>query len=341
MKTLHIIPLVYGGGAEKIVNDWVNADKSIEIDVLSMMPLPESKVDHPNYFSLNAKKPYSIMSIFNMYKYIKKYDVIHTHLFPAQICVAILSIVFPSKKFITTEHSTSNRRRSKKIFKYVDKIMYKRYSVIGCITLATKEALENHIGNKYPYVVIPNGVNVKKIRESTSYNKEYLGFDCEDMLIGMFSRFSEAKDHATLVRAMNLLPDNYKLLLVGDGELRKDIENMVNDLGIGDRVKFLGFRNDVYSIMKACDVVVQSSHWEGFGLVVVEAMACGRPVVVSNIPGMRGLVAVENRFTNEKELVDLILNKKYNTDYLDKSFDIGVMIRKYEQCYMAVLGVGK
>lgn len=191
MKILHIIPSVYGGGAEKIVNDWVGANKSIEIDVLSMMQLPDRKAEHTNYFSLNAKIPYSIKSLFKMYGYIKKYDVIHAHLFPAQICVAILSIVFPSKRIITTEHSTDNRR-SRKIFKYIDKLMYKRFSFIGCITHATKEALENHIGYKYPYAVISNGINIEDIQDSIAYDKKELGFGTEDILLGMFSRFSEA-----------------------------------------------------------------------------------------------------------------------------------------------------
>lgn len=80
------------------------------------------------------------------------------------------------------------------------------------------------------------------------------------------------------------------LVLVGDGERKDALVNLVKNLRLEGRVHFLGRRNDVVRIMKMSDIVVQSSHWEGFGLSVVEGMAAGKPVVASNVPGLSDVV---------------------------------------------------
>ena len=106
----------------------------------------------------------------------------------------------------------------------------------------------------------------------------------------MTGRFSKAKDHTTLVKSLKLLPYNYKLLLVGEGELKKNIEILIKKINLENRVIFLGFRNDIPELMKTVDINILSSNWEGFGLVAVEGMASGRPFIGSDVDGMNDVI---------------------------------------------------
>jgi glycosyltransferase involved in cell wall biosynthesis len=99
-------------------------------------------------------------------------------------------------------------------------------------------------------------------------------------------RLNEQKGYPVLLDALKRLNADraVSLWIVGDGPLRAVLERRVRMLGLADRVQFLGFRPNPYPFMAAADVFVLSSHYEGFGNVIVEAMACGAPVVSTDCP---------------------------------------------------------
>jgi glycosyltransferase involved in cell wall biosynthesis len=108
------------------------------------------------------------------------------------------------------------------------------------------------------------------------------------------AEFSGVKNHEQLLHAwrevVRALP-RAVLLLAGEGERRRVIEKLAQDLGLGQNVRFLGFRNDVRQIMACADVVVLTSRREGLPRVVLEAMAAAKPVVATNVRGNRDLVS--------------------------------------------------
>ncbi len=89
------------------------------------------------------------------------------------------------------------------------------------------------------------------------------------------------KDHANLVRAFALLPADFnaKLIILGEGELRPNLENLIEELGLQSRISMPGFVADPYPWFGTADLFVLASQWEGFGNVIVEALECGVPVV--------------------------------------------------------------
>ncbi|EDM69917.1 glycosyl transferase, group 1 [Roseobacter sp. AzwK-3b] len=98
-------------------------------------------------------------------------------------------------------------------------------------------------------------------------------------------RLTKQKDYPTLLRAFALLKGaKLRLKILGEGELRERLQVMVMELGLAERVTFLGFQRDPFSYMRAADIFVLSSRWEGFGNVLVEAMAMGTPVVSTDCP---------------------------------------------------------
>lgn len=194
---------------------------------------------------------------------------------------------------ITTEHNTFNRRRNYIIFKYLDDKIYKQYDKIVCISeAAEKELLKWVPALKEKTTTIHNGIDLNKYNTSDPYHPSQIdsSINEENKLILMVARMDEQKDHETVIRAAQLLPDDVHILFVGDGPKRKGYEDKVKELNLKHRIHFLGIRHDVPRLMKSSDVFVLSSHWEGFGIVTIEAMASGMPVIVSDVPGFRDIV---------------------------------------------------
>ena len=224
MKVLHIINSAHGGGAEKLVCDWSENPGKYEIDVFVLEKM-DGQLCSSHYISSGEASAYSIKNFFAVVKHIAQYDVIHVHLFPAQLFVAVASIFFPKKKFITTEHSTFNRRRNNKFLRWLDRLMYRAFDCVGCISPAVEDALVRYTGSLNT-VVISNGVLVDKIRKSPSYIKEDLGVNENAFVLCMVSRFSKEKDQMTVIKAMQCLPDHFVLLLVGKGSCDHSMRNL-------------------------------------------------------------------------------------------------------------------
>lgn len=371
MKILHIINNLGSGGAEKLIETMLpllNKEKNIKVELLLL-------TDKNNVFDKKLKEsgikinvvPYrnikSLKNIFYIRNFIvkNKYDIIHVHIFPSQYWVSLASfLIFKNKPvFITTEHSTENRRRKYKIFKIIDSIIYSRYKKIICISEDTKNNLKNWIifsKNKVnKFEVINNGIDINRFKSAKKYDKKLIvPFSKEDSIfITMVGRFCQEKDQGTLIEAfskiLQLYPDSY-LLLVGEGPLLEEKKIMVKNLKIEKNIYFLGFRADIDRILKISDIVVLSSHWEGFGLSAVEGMASGIPVIASKVKGLKEIV--ENyglvfEKGNDKELSKLILRLIEDKDFYNEislkclkrseDFDINIMVKKLKELYKKLI----
>ncbi len=281
------------GGAEKLISEIVPRLQEMghQVDVLTFngrkTPLRDKleKAGVRIFDGDENRSPYSIKNLFKIKQLIKNYDVLHTHNTAAQFYCALL----PKKKkqvFITTEHCIFNRRRGNIIFKALDRLIYRKYDTIICISEPVKDALKKQIGNSNDQLcVIPNGIDLDIFRDVKSNESIGLDWDSGHVLIQV-AGFRYEKDQATTIQAMVHLPSSCHLLLVGDGPTRGEHERLAGELGLNDRVHFLGVREDVTQLLASSDIVVVSSHYEAFGLSAIEGMAAGKPVVVSNVPGL-------------------------------------------------------
>lgn len=308
MKILHIIDSLSSGGAEKLLCDIsleMIKNESITVDILLLTDkdnVYHEKLDKHN-ISIEVvpikkiKSPLNILYIRN-YINLNKYDIVHAHLFPANYWTSLASRmpIRNKPKFLTTEHSTFNRRRSISWLKYVEKIIYNNFDLIFSISEETQNNLlswvKPTVKSRYKYLVVKNGINVEDYRDAQKYDKRDLASsisDC-DTLLCMVGRFTDSKDHETLIDAMRKIPDYVSLILVGEGPKLELVRMKVHEFNLSNRVAFLGFRNDVNRIIKTVDIVILSSNWEGFGLAAVEGMAAGKPVVASDVKGLRDIV---------------------------------------------------
>lgn len=352
MKLAHIIPNLETGGAEKLIVDSLGYYKNL-IERVDLIVL--QKTNSP--FFLELSKKYNIISlsegsvynpflIFKLIKYLRRYDIIHLHLFPVLYWGVIAKMIsLSTPKLIYTEHSTYNKRREKKILKIVEKIIYNRLDFIGCISAATKKYLIHHLNYKKSNIqVISNGIDLSKFENKESHNYNY--FDKGDFILIQVSSFRPQKDQATLIRSLELLPEEIKLLLVGDGALKDDCFELVKKLNLEHRVKFLGIRTDISELLCYADVSVLSSNYEGFGLAAVEGMAAHKPVIASKIEGIDEVVGKFGLLFdrgNEEQLSEMVCKLYYDKEYYKKiadscykrseNFNINKMVDSYFNVY--------
>lgn len=295
---------------------------------------------------LTTGSVYNPFLIFKLILILKKSEVVHLHLFPTLYWVVLASFFVKKKPvLIYTEHNTHNKRRASKFFQKVDRWIYKRLDYIVSIAEEVDVNIKNHLQNKYndKILLIHNGVDLDAIYKAEPLPKQNLGVQEDDIILLQVSSFRWQKDHATLIKAMSLLPQKYKLLLAGEGPLKEEMRLLSEKLGVAKKVSFLGNRADVPALLKTTDIVVLSSKHEGLSLSSVEAMASGKPFVASDVPGLREIVkdyGVLFEQGNAEQLAKIILKLTNDSMYrqsitekcLSRAQEFG--IEKMTQLYM-------
>ena len=350
MRILHVITSLRTGGAEKLMVDLLprlrDMGNKVELLLFDGTRTPfyeELENSGIKIYSLSVGgNVYNPLNIFKLRKYLKKYDIVHTHNTACQYFIPLAKIISCSKcKLYTTEHSTNNRRRQYKLFKISDKFIYNKYHTLVSISKKATETLKAFIGEKHNIATIENGVDISKFNNISKpiLNKTF-------KIISMVAGFRVEKDQDTLIRAISLLPESYKLWLIGDGERRQELENLVTSLSLEYRVKFWGIRNDIPQLLEQTDIVVLSSHWEGLSLSSIEGMASGRPFIASDVDGLHEVVngagilfPHQDVHTLTNEIKKLTTDNNYYNTIVKQcqerasQYDINIMAKKYNNIY--------
>lgn len=223
-------------------------------------------------------------------KHAKEYDAIHIH---GMSHTSIAPIVYAKKYGIPVRilhiHGSSCRRIYNKVFHHLNKYRASNYTThnLACSDNAMKWGFSNT--RKYNATkIIPNGIDLKKFK----YNKDIrnkirkeLNLDDNTIAIAHVGAFNPIKNHSFIIKLFSRLlsiKHEAKLFLVGEGPLMDDIKQQCNELGISERVEFLGRRDDVPDLLQAFDIMVMPSLHEGLPFALIEAQASSLPVVASD-----------------------------------------------------------
>ncbi len=237
-----------------------------------------------------------------------------------------------------------------KWYRPIDKWMYSRYKEIISISSATTENLRRYIKISCPIDTISNGIDVERYSSAVPVERKNIGCKNDTFLLMMVAGFRYQKDQDTIIRALTLLPKNVQLCLVGDGDRRVECKELVKRLNLEERVVFTGVRSDIPNVLKAADVVVMSSHLEGFGLAAVEGMAAGKPVVASDVVGLRDIVKNYGCVFpqgDERRLAEIVERLKNDSNFYktlagqcylrSKDYDISKTIDSYIDVYESIV----
>lgn len=221
-------------------------------------------------------------------------NVVNSHLVHANILTRLLRLVTSIPRLVSSAHNTNEEGRSRILaYRLTDRLA----DISTNVSLEAVEAFEEQKALKPGRMLaIHNGINTKSFRfcpTARSRVRAEFNLTAGTSFLLAVGRLWEQKDYPNLLKGFAQLATNPALpflAIVGEGPLQEELQAMSVSLGINDRVRFLGVRHDVSDLMSACDLFVLSSAWEGFGLVVAEAMACERPVVATDCGGVREVV---------------------------------------------------
>jgi glycosyltransferase involved in cell wall biosynthesis len=349
MRVLVITNDLSQGGAEKLLVSSLPLLKSKNLEVELLLLKADNSV--PNYLTdlknsgipihdLHAPNFYDPFSVFKIRRFLtsNSFDIVHVHLFPA-LYWASFSTFFLGRKplMVYTEHSNHNKRRGKKYLKLAERITYGSYSAVIAITESVRQNLIEWIGQADKIVTIQNGVDLMTIQSAKKKSKIEL---CSEL------GFRYPKDQDTIMKACKLLGSNYHILFAGEGDRKEIAESLAVSYGVSDQVHFLGFRTDVYTLMKSVDLNILSSEYEGMSGVTLESLAAEVPFLGSNVPGISEIVPNEDFLFspgNEKDLAERVSGILQNPDLYGtmvkeaglyiKNFDMELMADRYLSLY--------
>ena len=207
-------------------------------------------------------------------------DIIHSHLESVSfhVCRAFWSKPDP---LVQTVHSTKINHP------FVGRVFLRRgFSRYIAISSKVSDIIQKTLGVEERKIrVILNGVDTKRLQNAST---EKTRNNIENLIA--IGRLTEAKDYPNLLKAFFILKTKMdskhtavpKLIIVGEGELRPQIEQIICDLGLKDYVKLLGLRNDIPELLSKSDIYVMASEWEGLSISLIEALAAGIPIVATD-----------------------------------------------------------
>jgi len=206
--------------------------------------------------------------------------------------------------------------------------------------------------------VIHNGIDLSRFHPESAEPRlrRELGLDANVPIVGVVASLTTQKGLSHLIDAMALISaqcPGAHCVLIGDGPLRQALESRAHALGLANSIHFLGRREQVERDVVDCDVFVLPSLWEGFGLVVAEAMALGVPVVASDLPtiaevagsgGSAVLVPPAHPRAIAEAVLDLLSDRERRDEMgrrgrqRAREFDVGRMVARVEAVYDEILG---
>lgn len=373
IKVLHITQATIGGTLEylKLFFTHINKDEyEVYLACPSYGPMKKEienigvKV-YPLEMAREISLKDDLSSFIEMKRLIKKVspDIVHLHSSKAGVLGKLASYLNRTPCIYNAHgwsFSMNVSDKKKKVYSLIEK-----YTSLFCDKIVNISEYEHNLAKQYniasdkKMITIYNGIDIEKYK-NIKYCKQdilkELHIPNNSFVVGMVARISEQKDPVKFIEVAKevcKVIDNAYFVLVGDGELRQIVENLIKKYGLEDRVKITGWVNDVNKYISIFDVAILTSRWEGFGLVLTEYMAASKPIIASNVGGIPELIEndyngilvnVEDIRHFTEAIIDINNNKekksiyvKNSTKILKEKFNIKTVINKHDVLYRKLI----
>lgn len=348
-KVLFLIPSLGHGGAERVLVNLVNhMDYSkFDITVQTMFDVGiyqdklNEKVKYKGglkwYFPGNTFV-YKLFSPKMLYKfYIKeKYDIVISYL--EGTSARVVAGCPDGSKLVSWIHIEQiNDKYVTKVFRNMAEanLCYDKYDKIVCVSDTVKQDFENIFDVSKEPIVLYNTVEADVIKKKSIEPIDDIEYSKDEINVCSVAKLMYSKGYDRLIPVCKRLIDDgfpIHLYLIGKGEEKDNLKKQVADLGILDRVTFVGFKSNPYKYVKNADLYVCSSRREGFSTAVTESLIIGTPVVSTNCSGAYELLGKNNEYgivtENEKNALyegikEMLSNEKGIAYYKQKAIERG------------------
>lgn len=327
------------GGAEHVVanlaDELVKLGHTVKIAYLTgeVIVSPKSSEIELLSIGMNGSKDFfkAYVKLRDIVKEFKP-DVVHSHMFHSNIISRLLRLTTGVPKIVCSSHNTNEGGRLRMLaYRSTDRLadISTNVSQEAVNTLVEKGAVKSG-----RMISVVNGIDTNQFYfDRGDRNKKRIELNITNQKIVLaVGRLNHQKDYPNLLNSIFLLKEqrqDFKVLIAGDGPLREELTLLAKKLEIVSFVEFLGIRRDIPALMSSSDIFVLSSAWEGFGLVVAEAMACERVVVATDCGGVSEVVGSQEFLVepNNNILLAQSLNKALDLSTDERSI-IGAFARK-------------
>ena len=307
-KVMLLIKGLGAGGAEKLLSTSIPFldRESYDYEVAYLLPHKNDLVHEFEQagipvFCLGVGKPYDLRCILRLRKLLKQrqVDLIHIHLPYAGIIGRIAARLANVKATVYTEHNLTTGYNP--ITRLLDHLTYRfDYATITVSDSVRDSVLHTRMPKPSNLITVLNGVDIEQVNLTDQTEiaaiKGSLGIPDGDLVVGNIAHIRPGKGQQYLVQAAKMVIDrcpNTTFLIVGREKItgaRQELEAQATGLGIREKIIFTGFRTDALKLMAACDLFVLSSLFEGLLVALLEAMAQGKPPVVTAVGGVPEVV---------------------------------------------------
>lgn len=301
--------------------------------------------------------------VFRLARWMRRQQVrvVHTHLFTADAFGRLAARLAGVRAVFSTVHSVVNVWKTP-VHRLVDRALaWASYRVIACTGEVRQALVERDRLPAQRVTTIANGIDLQRFLSASGLGvREEFGIAPGTALLAVVGRLEPPKGHADLLDALEALRANrcndFVCLFVGEGELRAQLQAEVERRALQECVLFTGLRRDVPRLLAACDLVLMPSRWEGLPIAMLEAMACGKPVVATAVggvpdviedgangvlvpPGDMAAFASQLRRLLEEPARRQALGARARIDVL-RRFDVARTAAQYTALYREALGLG-
>jgi len=352
IKILHTIYDLNGGGTQRQLLYLVNNEKNKNINhaIFCVDDLARNKVqNNVMIYSMKRKTKYD----FGIFKLLSdtienyKPDIIHAWL-PHYITIP--SMFIAEKYNIPCIYSYRNTRKLKSIRDFVEYLFILKYSdkIVSNNDIIFSSKFYKYLFRIKNGEIIDNGFPIEEIKKKSNKKNNFLENNKFNLLFS--GRLIHQKNLNILIEAFHEIKqkNKFKLYICGEGYLKKQLIEKINNLKLNKYISILGYREDIYSIMKNSDLLILPSKFEGMPNTLFESMILGLPVLASNIGQHKKWIDhKKNGFLFNKESAEdlcIKINEIFENKYLYnqvkkkemefvKDFDIDNMIDKYRKLY--------
>lgn len=358
MAAIFIINSLQNGGAERVVLNQASelAKRNIKVFLICLNKNVYYKVDPHFCVNILAKEKRGIGKLLSIASLCRKLDA-GLDLIYNNYRVVLLTSHLPyshiicrfsrySRKILYVMHNPQYQFRFSRtvLFKAKLKILYSKRKLIAVSKGVKNELVEEYGFHSENIKSIYNPVCLEDIYSMLEQQTDYRVLDTPYILF--VGRLTPEKNIPRLIKAYNTetIRENYKLVILGAGELKDEIDKLINELGLQDYIYMPGWEQNVYKWMESAELLVCSSDYESFGMVLAEALVLGTKVVSTNCrygPGeiMQGSLS---NYLSELSVNDLrmkIIRALENYPVFDKEkiidkFDVKEIMNRYLQAYL-------
>ena len=304
MKVTHFVENLNRGGLERAVIDLIRAQLASghQCQVICLfergMLADELVALGVAVHACGKRRGFDLRALARARRHLKSHatEVLHTHNATAHYHAVLAAIGLGLRRIVNTRHGMGALESGRREWLYRRALGGTRAVVTVC-EAARRELLRSGFIPGTKLVAVANGIRVERFRpadaEARARLASSLGLAPGTRVIGTVGRLARAKHHAALVEAFALLPDKVEkcaLVIVGDGELRAELEAQIDAHSLRGQVHLLGDRSDIAELLGGFDIFALSSLTEGYSNALLEACAVGLPIVATDVGGNAEIV---------------------------------------------------